>query len=82
MNQYTVTQAAAIVGKSVRTVRQAAELNEHIGKKIGSVWVLDDNDLELIRAMRQGGRIPAPKRKPRKRRAKPAPATATAQEAA
>ncbi len=73
MRHYTVTQAAGILNKSVRAIRQAAETHDDIGEKVGAYWLLDDADLEKLRAMKRG---PTPKKpgRPRKRRAKPAPA--------
>ena len=75
MKQYTITQAAELLNKSPRTIRQNVENNADIGHRVGSVWILTDADLTKLAALRRG---PKPGRK---RRAKPAPAPAPAQEA-
>lgn len=67
MNEYTITQAAALLNKAPRTVRQNVEKYPDIGRRVGSVWILTDSDLTKLAALRRGP-------KPRKRRAKPAPA--------
>ena len=76
MKQYTITQAAGLLKKSPRTVRQNVEKYPDIGHRVGSIWILSDADLTKLAALRRGP-------KPRARRAKapaaqPSPAGAPA----
>lgn len=77
MKHYTVTQAAGILNKSVRAIRQAAETHDDIGEKVGAYWLLDDADLDKLRAMKRG---PTPKKPGRKRRKVSRPAQSASEQ--
>ena len=67
MAEYTITQAAARLGKAPRTIRQNVEKHGDIGRRVGAVWILSEADLVKLAALRPG-------RPPRKRRRAQAPA--------